>query len=375
MRRLELWIASLSMTLAGCCNASDIISTPITTNGEIAIENLDHQIAQGNDETGLTDLLLVRARFLADYQALDRASTIAEGRFHTIRELLQRARARSAVHRFADALADIAAAEKLGAHHEEIMGLRAAMLVATGRPEEVFSQLEDEVRRCPGYASHSALATAYAAVGRFDDADRHYIAALSELNTTSPFPYAWIYFARGLMWAEQAKDPARAEAFYAQALIYLPEFVIANIHLAEIEVSRGDLLSAIARLERVVASSNEPEAMSLLGQLHILIGDSTQGVQEIAMARERYESLLKSYPLAFADHAAEFYLGPGGNSERAFVLAQQNLANRPTERAYALAIKAARSIGRQDEACSLAAKAQSYLPKIVWNVCAERPVN
>jgi tetratricopeptide (TPR) repeat protein len=304
MRRLELWIASLSITVAGCCNASDVISTPITTNGAIAIENLDHQIAQGNHETGLTDLLLVRARFLADYQALDRASTIAEGRFHTIRELLQRARARSAVHRFADALADIAAAEQLGAHHDEIMGLRAAS---------------------------------------------------------------------GLMWAEQAKDPARGEALYTQALIYLPEFVIANIHLAEIEVSRGDLTSAIARLERVLASSNEPEALSLLGQLHIRIGNSTQGLREIAIAREHYESLLKSYPLAFADHAAEFYLGPGGNSERAWVLAQQNLANRQTERAYTLAIKAARAMGKQDEACSLATKAQSALPKIVWNICVERP--
>lgn len=362
MKRLRSGITCLGVVLAGCCGLrASADSTTGTTSSSIAIENLNGQIAQLHDEAGVEDLLLVRARFLADYEALDRASRMTEGRVRTASELLKRARTRSVVHRFAEALDDIAAAEQSGASHDEIVGLRASILVAIGRAEEVVPQLEAAISNNPGYSAHSALAVAYAAVGRFTDADRLYVASLSDLRTTSPFPYAWIYFARGLMWTEQAGDRARGESLYVQALNYLPEFVVANIHMAELETARGDLASSIARLERIVASSNEPEALSLLGQLHMRSGDSTKGLQEIALARQRYRWLLDHYPLAFADHAAEFYLGPGADPERAWSLARQNLANRKTDRAYVLAIKAARATGRFQEACALVASAQSHL--------------
>jgi hypothetical protein len=212
------------------------------------------------------------------------------------------------------------------------------------------------VRRHPGFVSHSALAGAYAALGRLAEADRLYVQALGDLDTTLPFPYAWIYFARGLMWAEQGRGSERAQAapLYAQALAYLPEFAVANIHLAEIEVARGDTGSAMMRLERVVQSSGEPEAAGLLGVLHMRTGDSLRGRSEISQARERYESLISRHLLALADHAAEFYLGPGADPERAWVLARANLANRQTERAVALAIKAAEASGRAREADALA---------------------
>jgi len=108
------------------------------------------------------------------------------------------------------------------------------------------------------------LAGAYAAFGRVDEADRLYTAALEDLHTTLSFPYAWTYFARGLMWSEQGGDPARAEGLYIQALNYLPEFVAANVNLAELEMARGDKKSAMERLWRVVRSTDEPEALALL---------------------------------------------------------------------------------------------------------------
>jgi hypothetical protein len=143
---------------------------------------------------------------------------------------------------------------------------------------------------------------------------------------------------------------------YAQALVHLPEFATANVHLAELEVGLGDLASAMARLDRVVAASDEPEALALLGEVHARTGDPVRGRVEIARARERYDSLLARHPLAFADHAAEFYLGPGADAERAWSLARQNLGGRQTERAFALAIEAARASGRHREASSLAVR-------------------
>jgi tetratricopeptide (TPR) repeat protein len=367
MKILLLWKAFLAVMLASTiCTAKDgsIVpdSTINTTSSAIAFANLDQQIHQAGNEIGVEELLLVRSRFLGDYDALDRASALGEERYETGRELLLRARTRSAVHRFADALADVERAERTGAKPDEIAALRASILVAVGRQTEVVPHLEANLLRRPGFASRSVLAVAYAAAGRLEEADRLYAEALSGLDTTLPFPYAWIYFARGLMWSEQGGDQARAELLYAQALRYVPEFVTANIHLAEIEALRGDTESAIRRLEEVVQSSHEPEALALLGVLHLWTGDLQRGSQEIAEARTSYELLLSRDPLAFADHGAEFYLGPGRDPERAWVLAQQNLANRQTPRAALLAIKAAEASGRYSDACTLLKK---YPPSVM----------
>jgi tetratricopeptide (TPR) repeat protein len=378
MRMLPLWKAFLTVVLAAtACSAkigSNVVDSTInTTTSAIAIANLDQQIRQAGNEAGVEELLLVRSRFLADYEALDRASALGEGRYAPGRELLLRARTRSAVHRFADALADVEAAERTGAKPDEIAALRASILVAIGRATEVIPQLEATLLRHPGFASRSALAVAYAAVGRIDDADRLYAEALSSLNTTLPFPYAWIYFARGLMWSEQGGDQARAEQLYTQALKYVPQFVTANIHLAEIEALRGDSESAIELLENVVQSSNEPEARALLGVLHLRTGDSERGSREIAEAQTGYELLLSRDPLAFADHGAEFYLGPGADPERAWVLAQQNLANRQTPRAAALAIKAAEASGHYSDASALLRKYPDSVKSVQLQIWSPDP--
>jgi tetratricopeptide (TPR) repeat protein len=344
------WAAAYSLVIAACGapKHGPAIEPPyVTTAGEIAIANLDHQIAQTPEETGIEDLLLLRSRILGDYSALDRASRIAEGRSKTARDLLQRARVRAAVHRFADALCDVAAAEHAGAPADESQALRASIVVATGGALAVVPQLEAAVAQHPGFASRSALAGAYAALGRLDAADALYVEALGDLDTTLPFPYAWIYFARGMMWTEQGADSTRGASLYAQALAYVPEFAAANINLAEIESARGEWRSAMAQLDRVVASTDEPEALALLGVAHIRTGDPNRGWHEISSARQRFEALLARHSLAFADHAAEFYLGPGADAERAWTLAQENLANRQTPRALALAIKAARATGRE----------------------------
>lgn len=373
-----LWKAFLTVVLASAiCSAKDgssaVDSTINTTSSAIAIANLDQQIHQAGNEIGVEELLLLRSRFLSDYDALDRASTLGERRDATGRELLLRARTRSAVHRFADALSDVDAAERIGAKPNEVFALRASVLVATGRSTEVIPQLETNLLLHPGFSSRSALAVAYTAVGRLDDADRLYAEALLTLDTTLPFPYAWIYFARGLMWSEQGGDQARAERLYKQALMYVPEFVSANIHLAELEALRGDSESAIKRLEDVVQSSHEPEAVALLGVLHLRTGDSERGSREIGEARTSYELLLSRDPLAFADHAAEFYLGPGADPERAWALAQQNLANRQTPRAATLAIKAAEASGRYPDACALLRKYPDSVKSVQLQIWSPNP--
>ena len=341
-----------------------------TTAGSIAIANLDHQIERSGDGTSSVELLLARSRFLGDYDALERALEIAEGHRESADDLLLRARVCAAAHRFTEALADLEAAKRAGADEGTIEAVRATVLVATGRGSEAVATLEEDASRRSGYATYAALASAYAELGRYDEADRLYAGAIAQLRTTSPFPYAWLYFARGKMWSEQAGDPARGESLYAIALAYLPEFAVANIHQAELESARREFPAAIARLEGVVARSDEPEAWAKLGEIRLRRGDRAQGERDIAHARRRYEALLARHPLAFADHAAEFYLGPGANAERAWRLAELNLANRRSRRAYELAIEAAVAAGRNG--CTIAAAAHARFGRIDLPPCRSK---
>jgi hypothetical protein len=68
----------------------------------------------------------------------------------------------------------------------------------------------------------------------------------------------------------------------------------------------------------------------------------------------RFDDLMARHPEAFADHAAEFWLGPGGDPKKALALARTNLQVRRTPAAYALLIKTARAAGDEAEACRTA---------------------
>ncbi len=334
-----------------------------TTNSAIAIANLDDQIAHVAGSDANVELLLARSRFLGDYDALGQAIHVAERHPGTGEELLRAAHAHAAEHRFVQALDDLTRAERAGLDSMRVDALRASIKVATGHASAAIAVLEAQASKHPGYASHSALAIAYAELGRYAQADTLYARALADLDTTSPFPYAWLYFARGLMWAEQAGDVRRGERFYAQALSCLPEFATANIHMAEIEVARGNLATAAERLEQVLSVSREPEALALLGVIQRRMGDRARGNQSIEQAQARYASLLRRHPLAFADHAAEFYLGPGNHAERAWQVASQNLANRETRRAFSLAIDAALLAHHPEKARELIKRARKRFGK------------
>jgi hypothetical protein len=63
---------------------------------------------------------------------------------------------------------------------------------------------------------------------------------------------------------------------------------------------------------------------------------------------------LARHPEAFADHGAEFWLGPGGDAEKALKFAQANLALRRTPRALELVLQAASATRNAPIACDAA---------------------
>lgn len=358
MSRFIPWLG-LAIGLSACATfAQTLTCAHRTTDGAIAIANLDDQIARTAGSAASIDLLLARSRFLGDYDALDAAIRLAEHHQGTGQDGLRAAQAHAAEHRFALAMEELTAAEHAGMEPARTDALRASILVASGHADAAIDMLQAQAANHPGYAAHSALAVAYAELGRYAQADAFYERALADLDTTSPFPYAWLYFARGVMWAEQAGDVRRGARFYAQALSCLPDFVAANVHMAEIEVARGELSMAAQRLQQVLRRSSEPEAMALFGVVHARMGATGVADEWIESARARYATLLQQHPLAFADHAAEFYLGAGDDAEHAWQLASQNLANRETRRALSLALRAALAAGHRVEADELLERAR-----------------
>jgi tetratricopeptide (TPR) repeat protein len=344
------------------------------TPGEIALGNLDDHIqvlerqleapgARLELRAQLVDALLSRAQCKSSFSDFQRAEELAEPAPERSprepRALLLRARFRMAVHRFADAESDLASAEALGASRQETELRRASLHIAQGR--ELPAALEVAARRASAHPLLERLslqALAEAALGRFDAADEHYQAALASYRDVTPFPVAAIEFQRGVMWAELAHQPERALPHYLEAVQVLPQYVVANVHLAEIELERGESAAAEQRLRKLARQDEDPEPWARLAELLLARapGDA-EGHALIERAGRRYELLLRNQRAAFLDHAAEFFLGAGGNAARAAELARANLELRQTGRAYELALESAAAAGDVSGFCEYARRA------------------
>jgi len=145
---------------------------------------------------------------------------------------------------------------------------------------------------------------------------------------------AWVAFQLGILLGELMPTPAPdvAELWYRRALDYLPGYVKARVHLAEIYASRNQTVDAEALL-RPVVSSSDPEVPWRLADALTAQEQVDEARIWLEAARRGFNALLDRQLLAFADHGAEFYAGSGDDSIRALELASVNVANRPTRRA------------------------------------------
>ena len=320
-----------------------------TTDGRVAVANLEAELRAltprldaSNARDGLRrralDQHLLRNQVLADPADLDAAEALA-ATFEGPGRAAAEAAVQDARHEWDAALARLPVDGREAESIALARGADAAPIVEARRLR---------AERSPSFSTWLDLAAALNAGGRYADADRAYREALAAYGGISPFPVAFVQFARGVMWAERAGRPELARPLYEEATRRSPLFTVAQVHLAELEAEAGELDAAVARLEGARAASPDPEAPGLLGEL--LTDDAL-----VAEARATYEQLLATSRLAYVDHATEFFLGPGADGARALRLAEENLANRDTERARDLAIRAAEAAGDQDRACALAA--------------------
>jgi tetratricopeptide (TPR) repeat protein len=298
------------------------------------------------------------AQFLGDLEAFERLETLATQVARTdgasSRAALIQAQVASTTHRFADARRHLAQADRCGAPAAAMHRLRLSVDQACGVRLDVVLEARRRMAATSGRLEDLVpLGALLADLGEFDEAERIYGRALQQYQDVSPFALAWVCFQMGVLWGELVAEPAssRAAAWYRQAIAYLPCYVKARVHLAEIHASGGRAGDAEGLLGPAV-SSGDPEVCWRLADVMAARGGFADAEALLQAARSGFERLIEKHLLAFADHAAEFYAGSGHDCRRALDLARVNLANRPTrrafEQAYAIAVGAGDAAAASD---------------------------
>jgi hypothetical protein len=322
---------------------------PSATDGEIAAINQESarvaawaRFAQDARLPGVAEAVVdherLAAQFLGDLDALDRLKALAS-QFALVddsyRAALVHAEVASMAHRFNDARGHLARAAPMGGPNEAIerhsltidqaCGVDLdAVLITRRRIATATGRLEDLV----------PLGAVLADLERFAEADAVYRQAFHSYDDISPFPLAWVCFQLGMLWGELVPlpDPNLAALWYQRAIAYVPGYVKARVHLAEIYASQDQTGDAEALLLPAL-SSRDPEVRWRLADVLIAQERFEDAETQLDAARFGFDELLGKHLLAFADHAAEFYAGSGNDRRRALELARANVANRPTRRA------------------------------------------
>lgn len=337
-----------------------VLTAPPTTAPRIALGNLDGEIAdrEGRAARGdrvsqqeLVPRYLTRARFegrVADLIAADEMSSRLVAAHPTDGSiLLIRAKALSSIHAFAEASTELDAAAREHAAAGELNGERGAILLATGREDEAASLLA--IPDGAPVAELAMRAGVEARVGHASEAERLFELARQRYHDVSPFAVAWMDFehARAL---ELEGDRRRARPYLEEATKVLPSYAHAVVHLAALVPPDA----ALAMLAPLTATSDDPDVLA--GQADALrrAGRTDEAKAMTARAAARYSEVLARLPLAYADHAASFFLGMGSDPGRALALATQNADNRPTDEALELWLTAAQAARDGAATCAAA---------------------
>ncbi len=340
--------------------------TMLATDGEIAAINLRSVVGQAwgrfwqapgrpGIAESIVEMELLNAQYLGDLGAYLRLEKMARHLAHvgtqSARTSLLEAQVACSTHRFADARLSLARAIEQGAPSDATHRLALSIDQACGTSlDAVLDARRRLVARRGGLEAWVPLGALLADLHEFDEADWAYRCALDAYRDVSPFAFAWVCFQLGMLWGEQAAEPEpkRAAQWYQKAIDYLPGYVKARVHLAEIRMVDEDLDEARGLLLPAL-ESEDPEVHWRLADVLIRIGRTDEAADHLRAARDGFERLLDTHLLAFADHAAEFYSGSGNDVARAFALAKLDLANRPTMGSFERAHKAAIEAGEADD--------------------------
>ena len=324
-------------------------SPPTLTAGTIAVLNLQAQIdgLQGHGTSAeaatLIDLLILRGLILGRISDYERAAQLADRQVDAAitdaAAYVGRARTRALFHRFTEALDDLDHADRISTQDSAEKQERAAILQALGRYDEALLTYAAVADRRSKFEQAVALAGLWSERGETEIAERFYIESLRSYRGLSPFPLAQIDFQLGVMWMRHERLQ-QARVYFEAAIRRVPAYAAAQGHLAEVDADLGKPESAIARLIPLATSSDDPDYAAQLARILGEMGRREESVAWHRMAASRYDELTAIHPAAFADHAAEFWLGVGNDPQKGLRLAEFNLRVRQTPRASELLAQA-----------------------------------
>jgi hypothetical protein len=164
---------------------------------------------------------------------------------------------------------------------------------------------------------------------------------------------ALLEFQLGVMWMRDARL-GEARTCFEAAIRRVPAYAPAQGHLAEVEADLGNPESALARLYPLAISSDDPDYAAQLERILGEMGWNDESNVWRRWAADRYDELAATHREAFADHAAEFWLGPGNDPKKGLRFAALNLEVRKTPRARGLLARAldANTAGATSARCS-----------------------
>ena len=218
-------------------------------------------------------------------------------------------------------------------------GERAAILQPQGRFDEALSTYSAVIDSVGQFERAAALTGLWAERGEADTAQRFYLDSLRSYRGISPFPVALLDFQLGVMWMRHGRLEEAGTCFEA-AIARVPAYAAAQGHLAEVEADLGNPESALTRLYPLAVSSDDPDYAAQLARILGEMGRNDEASGWCGLAANRYHELTAAHCEAFADHAAEFWLGPGNDPLEGLRLAMLNVRVRKTPRAHELLAQA-----------------------------------
>ena len=228
-------------------------------------------------------------------------------------------------------------------------GTLSDALLELGRYPEAARAAQAQMNAHPGMAASARAAHLNWLKGDTRSAELFIRDALMERNAADPEAAAWAFVEAGMIYWQKG-DYAGADALFAEALNWLPEYPAALAGRGRVALAKGDAATAIANL--TIAQRKHPlvETAWLLGDAYTLSGDSAHAQRAYGDA-ERQGRRGDKFTLAL------FFASKNRNADEALRLLDEERRSRGgiyVDDAYAWALYRA---GRTHEAQRMSAQA------------------
>lgn len=159
------------------------------------------------------------------------------------------------------------------------LGVLSDALLELGRFDAAAATVQEMVDQRPDMASYSRAAYLRWLQGDATHAAAFMRTALAGRDARDPEPAAWTFVQAGtIFW--NAGDYDGADAVFAEALHWLPDYAPALVGRARVAISRREAQVAITMLEKAYRTSPLPETAWLLGDAREMAGDTAGALRE-----------------------------------------------------------------------------------------------